>query len=385
MPDHRDGLRLVRDALLDHDTLVRAVLSGRREKPRKIVIRPVRLRAGRRLQITAQDGKRNRTRNLTGAAFEGELDALLDGGWRSLHVATATKTISVRVSKRGKVFVHTEPAKRTVDLAHDRPKHRLLAPDADFLKVLGVAGPDGRIHADKQAKYRQIDKFLRLLQEVLPLDRLPRPVRLVDLGCGSADLTFGAYHLLNHVLGIAAEVEGVDVDAHAAARNCERARELGWAGLRFVRGRIIDFEPRGEPHVVLALHACDTATDEALARVVGWRSDVVLAAPCCHHDLQGQLSVPRAPRDHRALVRDAILLQRFGDLLTDTLRASLLRIHGYRTDVIQFVASEHTARNVMIRAVRTGLPPSPADVTDYQQLRDAWQVMPALERALATY
>lgn len=369
---------------MDRDRLVRAVLSGRRGQPRKVVIRPVRLRAGHRYQVTSHHEKRSYTRNVRPADFRTELDALLAAGWRTLHVATMTSTLTVRVSKRGKVFVHEEAADRVPDHSHDEARSRVLTPDAPFLRVLGVASSDGRIKASKQAKYRQIDKFLRLLSEAAPLSTLPRPLHVVDLGCGSADLTFAAYHHLAHTLGIPVDVEGVDVDGDAVARNNARAAQLGWTSLRFIADRILDHEVDRAPTVVLALHACDTATDEALVRAIAWRSEVILAAPCCHHHLQAQLSERPSSSSEVLLLRHGILLQRFGDVLTDGLRASILRMHGYRTDVFQFVATEHTAKNVMIRAIRTGASAPSSEIDAYRELCDEWHVTPKLEQLLSS-
>jgi hypothetical protein len=179
---------------------------------------------------------------------------------------------------------------------------------------------------------------------------------------------------------------GVDVRPELVDRNARLAGELGLAGLQFAVGTIHAAEPGAGVDIVLALHACDTATDDALARAVAWRAPVVLAAPCCHHDVQRQLDAARAaglapPEPHAALVRHPILRERFADVLTDTLRSQLLRLAGYRVDVVEFVDSRHTPRNALLRAERRDDgdgPPHEALSAEHAQLAAAWHVRPAL-------
>jgi hypothetical protein len=205
----------------------------------------------------------------------------------------------------------------------------------------------------------------------------------VDCGCGSALLTFAVYHYLNHRLGRPARVLGVDTKEDLLARLAAQVADWGWAGLEFEVSRILDYRPPVQPMVVLALHACDTATDEALAQAVRWESQTIFCVPCCHHHLQEQLSVPTVPPDLRVVAQHGILRERLGDLLTDALRAQFLRILGYRTDVIEFVSPEHTAKNLLIRGTRTGSMGDAASRRDYLHLVERWRVQPYLADLLA--
>jgi hypothetical protein len=174
----------------------------------------------------------------------------------------------------------------------------------------------------------------------------------------------------------------VDVRADQRARNAALAERLGWSDrVDFVAGTIMESEVDGAD-VVLALHACDTATDEALARAVGWNARWVLAAPCCHHDVAAQLRTGSAPEPYQPLVRHGILRERFADVLTDAVRAALLRLHGYRVDVVEFVDSVHTPRNLLLRARRTGAPATPELQAEYDSLIGQWGISPALARLL---
>ncbi|NUS53765.1 MAG: SAM-dependent methyltransferase, partial [Streptomycetaceae bacterium] len=222
-------------------------------------------------------------------------------------------------------------------------------------------------------KRRQVDAFLRALDATLPAE-LPSPLRVVDLGCGNAYLTFAAYrYLSDRVSDI--HLTGVDVREDQRDRNTALARQLGFTGLEFVAGTILDAAVPAGADLVLALHACDTATDEALARAVGWDAQWILAAPCCHKDVSRQL---RASGRTSALTRSGILRERFADVLTDAFRSAILREHGYAVDVVEFVDSAHTPRNLLLKATRTGR----SDGTDLAALSAEWPVTPQLAKLL---
>jgi len=405
VPESWDDVRgELRVRLLDTSTLVRAMAAGRRRgvplEWRRAELRPVSLKGGVRLQVTTYDERQARATNLDVDAAGEAVDALLEQGFGNWHVETATEVLQVRITKKGDAQVHRSAREESVVAApalHDRAKARLFDvghPDVRaFLEAVGVVDHQGRIKPTKQDKYRQVEEFVRLLDSALDdalsagslADPTPeKPWRLVDLGCGHAYLTFGAYVWLARVRGLAVLVHGVDVREEFQVRNTARAASLGWdRDLTFAAGTIAGATELPAADVVLALHACDTATDDALARAVAWRSSVVLAAPCCHHDLQAQVSRSRAPSPYTLVARYGLLRERFLDILTDTFRSSLLRIVGYRVDVVQFVSDEHTNRNLMIRGVRTGAAPSVADLADYDELVEQWHVAPALADRIA--
>lgn len=378
MPEPLDAaLTEVRALLLD-PALTRAVAAGRRRGHRPTVVRaelrPVTLKAGPRLQISTSDGARPYTRNVApGAEAGAAVDELLAEPFGNWHVETADATLQLRVTKSGEAQVHRAAASRPAPEAggHDRAKGWLLDPgDPLFAEIGGSA-----------AKRRQVDAFLRALAATLP-DELTGPLRVVDLGCGNAYLTFAAYRYLAR-RGLEVELVGVDVREDQRRRNTELAERLGWADrVRFVAGTIADAVVEPAPDLVLALHACDTATDEALARAVRWGARWVLAAPCCHHDIAAQLRSRPAPAPYELLTRQGILRERFADVLTDALRAGLLRLHGYRAEVVEFVDSAHTPRNLLIRARRTAGAPTADQREEYRELTGQWGVTPRLETLL---
>jgi len=374
-----DVLAEVRELLLDPG-LTRAVAAGRRRgltpSVTRAEVRPVALKGGPRLQIVTDDGSRPYTRNISpGPEAAAAVDELLAEPFGNWHVETSSVTVQVRITKKGDAQVHraavaADDAAATA--AHDRQKRWLLDPGDPLFRVIG----------GNAAKRRQIDAFLRALEATLPA-KLPSPLRVVDLGCGNAYLTFAAYRYLAG-RGVSVQVVGVDVREDQRVRNSAVAEELGCADdVTFVAGTIEDASLPFEPDLVLALHACDTATDQALARAVHWSAQWVLAAPCCHHDIAAQLKGQSAPAPFTELTRHAIMRERFADVLTDSLRASLLRLNGYKVDVVEFIDSAHTPRNLLLRSRRTDAPPTESQRAEYESLTAQWGVTPALEKMLS--
>ncbi len=391
------ALARTRGLLIDPEALVRAVASGRRRGQRlpyvrgrdvrRVELRYVDLAAGRHLQITSYDEAQAHTVNVAvGDEAAALLDDLLDEPFGNWHVETTTQTHQLRVTKKLDAVIHTQDRAEpvSVERGHDRDKHRLLAEDDPVLIALGISDSRGRIKPTRQAKYRQVEEFLRLLDssitDALAKGHLRRPTAtdpllIVDLGCGNAYLTFAAQRYLCHARHLPVRVTGVDVKQQSADHNASVATSLG-IDADFVVGTIADASLPQPPDVVLALHACDTATDDALARGIEWGAGLVLAAPCCHHDIAAQLRRAPTPAPYAMLTRHGILRERFADTLTDALRASILRLVGYRVDVVEFVGSEHTPRNTMLRATRSGT--GGGDRDDYDALVATWGVRPRL-------
>jgi SAM-dependent methyltransferase len=375
MPQPLDqALAEVRELLLAPG-LTRAVAAGRRRghvpSVTRAQVRPVTLKSGPRLQIVTDDGARPFTRNVTpGAEAAAAVDELLAEPFGNWHVETDSSTVQVRITKKGDAQVHRAATSAPAPLPqdHDRAKQWLLDPGDPLFEVIG----------GNAAKRRQIDAFLRALAATLP-DELPSTLRVVDLGCGNAYLTFAAYRYLAG-RGVSVQVAGVDVREDQRVRNTEVAAQLGCSEqVTFVAGTIEAAELPFTPDLVLALHACDTATDQALARAVRWEARWVLAAPCCHHDIAAQLKGSATPSPYGEFTRHAILRERFADALTDSLRAALLRLNGYKVDVVEFIDSAHTPRNLLLRARFTGAAPTPEQRAEYSALIGQWAVTPALQ------
>jgi len=392
------ALGRVRELLVAPDSLVRAVASGRqrgaRPRWRRVKLRYVDLKGSRHLQVTAYDDAQAHTSNHPAGEEAGEaVDALLGEPFGNWHLDTAAETLQLRVTKKLDAVVHTAARSEILepDHGHDRDKQRLLPEDDPVLIALGLSDHAGRMKPSRQGKYRQVEEFLRILDatitDALQKGHLRRPtveepLRIVDLGCGNAYLTFAAQRYLSAVRGLPVHLTGVDVREQSRAHNAALADGIG-VEADFVVGSILEAELPARPDVVLALHACDTATDEALSRAVSWRSTLVLAAPCCHHDIAAQLRRTPTPSPYAQLTRHGILRERLADTLTDGLRASLLRDRGYRVDVMQFVESRHTPRNTLLRAVRTASAgPDGEARREYDELVATWGIRPRLAELL---
>jgi len=383
----------VRRRLLDAGRTVSASAGGglRGETPRwrRAELRPVDLKEGPRLQIVTFDESQAFTTNHPWSDAERAVDDLLVQPFGHWHVATTDDEYGFRVTKSGRVMVTRSSTGRERRTTHDRSKSRLVDPAAPFLRQLGVSDSAGHIKKSKADKYRQVEEFVRSLdatvREAQASSRLNGDrLRVVDLGCGNACLTFAIYHHLHDVLGVDVDVTGVDLKQQARRHNTEVAERLGWAkDVRFVEGEIATAEVDLPVDITVALHACDTATDEALARGIGWQSELILAAPCCHHHIQQQLRAASAPSPYDLITRHGLLRERFADVITDSLRIHLLRRCGYRADVVEFIDSKHTPRNALIRAHRTGVVATPEQEAEYTELVTAWGLNPRLEELLA--
>ena len=381
--------------IADPARLVRAVASGRRRgrlpEWRRIEIRPVLVRGETLLQVVRFDDRQS----FTAQHGPGEAAAVVDaalampfGSWLVEVLVpdaegqiTAGERWQFRSTKAGWRCHREDIAAPDRRLDHDRTKPRMLDPVDPVLIGVGISTPAGRVRGDRRDKFHQVDEFLRILAADLADSGLPddRPLRIVDLGCGNAYLTFATAAWL-HRQGRDARIVGVDSRPSALRRNAQLAHELGMSGtLAFEADDISSTSAVDGADIVLALHACDTATDDALARAVRARAALILAAPCCHHDVQRQLRATATMPDWgAAILRDGILRERLGDVLTDAIRAQVLREHGYRVEVVEFVDSRHTPRNALIRAHRTDAAPDAQALARLDGLIGTWGIEPRL-------
>ena len=366
--------------IADAPRLRRAIISGRRKSftpPfQRIDIRPVEIRDELLLQLVFHDGKQDLTKNLKPEAFD--LGAELAKGYANLRVETDSEIIEVRISKKGEFFIHQSPnSSEIVDRSHDRKKERMLEVSDPIFRYLGISDADGRLIPRWSDKYNQVDQFLRIIDS-LKLEHGDEPIRIIDLGCGSAYLTFTVHRYLEKN-GHTVRVIGVDSRADSKAKNIGIAKAAG-IEIEFVATSITDYQIT-PTDLVIALHACDTATDDALAWTVRSGAKAILAAPCCHHQMNRDIK-GKDPA-WTQLFKSGIVKERFADLITDSLRTQILRVLGYRADVIEFVSIEHTPRNLMIRAIKSDPPADGQELAALQSLIAEWNVSPYLLGLLA--
>ncbi len=316
----------------------------------KVLARPVTLKGGDRLQVVTRHPTRDVTQNYTWVDGLAELAARVPEHYRSIHISTTERTTALtwtgdRMRRVDGPPVATEPA----DTRHDRAPQRAVPPDHRWIDALGGGGKSGTVE-----KKRQIDHFVEVLHQWLGGASRPEGgfTRWLDVGSGSGAMTFALWHYLRTTGFSAAEVVGIELRPELAARTERVARSLGCDGLSFVAGTV-EAAPAGPVDGVIALHACDVATDDALAAGVAAGARLLMVAPCCHKELRGALAPP-APLD--TILRHGILKTREADLVTDALRAAALEAAGYDARVFEFVSSEHTDKNLMITGARRAAP-----------------------------
>ena len=359
----------------------------RNGKTFKIALRPVEIGGEKKFQAEMTDEGQVQVKNLTAnAAAEGLEEIIAQRGARDLHLMTSTGDLHVRVTKKGHVLVSrsAEMAREAKVEPHDRVKNLPLTrfDSAALLRAIDIADGEGRIRASMRGKYDQVNEFLKVVDETVEVGA-KGPFTVVDCGCGKAYLTFALYFYLTQVKQIPqVTVYGVDRRADVIASANKTAQALDVADkVKFTVSDLSDFNVE-KADLVVSLHACDTATDEALAKGVEWRARYILSAPCCQHELQKTLADKGA---FAGLMRQSILRERLCDILTDSFRAQIMRILGFKTQVVEFVSSEATARNILIKCeygVKAG---QPGPVSEYLELRDYWHVTPWLETRLSKY
>lgn len=359
---------------------VRAVLSGRRRNltpsAERIDIKPVLIKGEEKLQIQSTDGRQVTTKNLS--ANELDFAEFLGQGFANLLAESTSESYSVRISKKDEALVTVGRVKLERDLTHDRQKQRLLPEDNRIFALLGMHDGYKRIKPSKMDKYRQVEEFLRLLKPTLDNEvGAQSEISIVDLGCGHAYLTFAVQEYLNSDTQ-KVKILGVDEREESKRHNDQIANSLG-ADAQFLVAKIAD-TPAQPVDIAIALHACDTATDDSIAWAVKNSAKVIMLAPCCHHDLQAQIDL--VPEPWSLLTRHGVVSERLIDLMTDSLRAQILKLLGYRVDIVEFIGGEHTPRNIMIRAVKTGVKVDEAEVARYQAMLADWKIAPHLAELL---
>ena len=372
------------------EAIARIVLSGRRRNMQtdceRIDIRPVSIKEKLHFQVSTSDGRAVTTKNYTPTDLP--ISDFIRSGYANILIECIEESFTLRITKKDEPLISITSGAGTVDLAHDKRKERLLDAADPFLREVGISDASGQIKPSKSDKYRQVEEFLRLLTPTLTsaieAGQIKKPtsadpLTIVDLGCGHAYLTFAAHQYLRSS-GMDVKVIGIDVRIASRDRNNEIARKLGITETIEFRAEEITETSLTHADVAIALHACDTATDDAIAWAVNSHASLMMIAPCCHHDIQSQLS--DSPEPWSLITRYGIMRERLGDLLTDSLRMQILKLRGYRVEAIEFIGGEHTPRNLMIRAVKTGATIDPIEVTRYEEMIAAWKVKPALARLL---
>lgn len=303
---------------------------------------------------------------------------------KQLNIYTAHKDYQVLISKKFKVTViEKKPTKQKeeVSLSHNRKKNYVFpeGTPVPFLIELGIMSKEGHVIGKRYDKFRQINRFVEMVRDVasdLPVDK---KLRIIDFGCGKSYLTFALHYYLTELCGRNIEVIGLDLKEDVIHTCTDLAEKLKLDNLKFLVGDIKDYTGYDQVDMVVTLHACNTATDAAIAKAIRWNAKVILSVPCCHHELYTQIeNKTLAP-----LLDFGIIKERFAALATDGIRAQILQLLGYKTQLVEFIDMEHTPKNILIRAVKTGAPENQGQlVKSYKELTEFLSAEPALEHML---
>ena len=367
---------------------IRAVFSNPRVKDNvvKAKLRPMEQKGELLFQLESFTKTQAFHKNLIVEETKDELAKLLEE-FRQVQVETVSEDITVLISKKGKATIKRKRKKvqaKAADLSHNRKKKYILEEGiaVPFLQDLGVMTQDGKIVRTKMDKFRQINRFLEFVEDILPQLDKDRELTLLDFGCGKSYLTFAMYYYLHELKGYDIRIIGLDLKTDVILHCNELAKKYGYEKLSFLVGDIADYEGVDQVDMVVTLHACDTATDFALAKAVGWNAKVILSVPCCQHEVNKQfekqqnlksgkmktktevLETLEVPSNQLSVVEEVLapimdyglLRERFAALVTDGLRAKRLESEGYETQVLEFIDMEHTPKNILLRAVKKGSP-----------------------------
>ncbi len=355
------------------------------EMPQKITLKTIILRGEFRFQVSAYTQKQHFTKTLPLEISCYDAVALvLREPFGQAHLQSPNGDLYCRSAggKGRQLSVKSTPPskKQWESITHDEQKNYIINPQnsQDLLEALSILDSKGNIVPSMQAKFKQINHFLTIASTLEVLKTPPEILNVIDCGCGKAYLSFALYHWLTNLRGLNVKMHGIDSNQHVISFCSRTARKLEYDGMTFTCGLINSIPPLTELDILIALHACDTATDDALALGIGSNAKAILSAPCCHHYVNERLKPATAPESVRLLLTDGITRERFADMLTDSMRRDILASKGYAAQLMEFISPEHTLKNIMIKAEKN------QDVrsSDYEEkVREeiaTWHVAPKL-------
>lgn len=364
---------------------VKLIISNRRMKSNetvKIIISPKKIGKETKYQFESFTANKVFHENLNRNAAAEKVLRLMQEQFRQAECYTPDTLLSLKISKSGKLLFHQRQQKNTAPLeqSHNREKNYIIKEGTMVAPLfdLGIFTKDGKIVNSMYDKYRQINRFLEIVEDCIPPNT--ESLHIVDFGCGKSYLTFILYYYLTEIKGIQATITGLDLKEDVI-RSCNGlAQKYGYTGLSFYAMDIKDFRSDEAIDMMVSLHACDTATDYVLYHAIRQHAKVILSCPCCQHEVNAQLK----PEHLDILSEYGIIQERFSALLTDAIRGNILKMNGYKTQLLEFVDLSHSPKNILIRSVKSHLPASKKEQARRQVeiVLKEFQIKPALYRLL---
>ncbi|MFJ8063477.1 methyltransferase [Psychrobacillus sp. NPDC096426] len=364
--------------------LVAATISQPRAKSnevKRVKLKPIEIKNMYHIQLEYQYERILKHENVPLESFAETLDDLLEQ-FRQVHADFTREKVQVQLSKKNKVMWKSEKTDdaKQVNLSHNRKKNYLLDENKSypFLIRLGVQTEEGKVKKQKYDKFKQINRFVEFIDDALAHLPKNKPVRILDFGSGKSYLTFALYHYLKVEKGLDIRVTGLDLKKEVIEECAKIAEDLGYDQLEFLVGDINDYNDETAVDMVVTLHACDVATDMAIARAVKWGASVILSVPCCQHELNRQLQAPGLD----IMLKHGLIKERFAALATDSIRAEILNMVGYEAQLVEFIDMENTPKNILIRAYKNRKKVTAEQLEDYKQFKQLLNAEPFLENEL---
>ncbi len=372
------------DQIINEESLIYAIFSGVKNKSEKtfnkVSIKKVIIKNEVKHQFEYFYDKNVEHKNLDKKETKAEINKYFQTYFKQGLINTIDADYHILVNKKGLAKIAKKAASRKFEeISHNRKKKYILneGEKTPFLIELGIMSEEGKIINSKYDKFKQINRYLELVSDCIPYLDKNKTLRIIDFGCGKAYLTFALYDYLVLKMGYNVEIVGLDLKENVIKFCSDLAKKLSFDDLRFVQGDIKGFTEFEEVDMVISLHACNTATDDALSTAVNWGAKVILAVPCCQHELLKKIkNSAMAP-----MLKFGIVKEKVSSLITDSLRANVLEIMGYRTQVLEFIDMEHTPKNIMIRAFFEDIQSIDKVVKQYKEFKIQWQVSPYIEEA----
>lgn len=374
---------LIEDVLEKEDLIYGVfsnVRSGVEKSFKKLTVKPVIIKKQKKIQLEYTYDTQVKHENLTHSEGIDIIYSLLSTYFKQGMLYTLDADYQILISKKGKAkLLKKAPSRNTFDMSHNRKKNYIIEENkpCSFLHALGVMSEDGKVLSKMYDKFRQINRYLEMISDCVPHLETERTVNIVDFGCGKAYLTFAMYYYLVEIEKLDVNIIGLDLKTDVI-NNCQAlAKRLNYNGLNFVEGDIKNYNGLETVDMVVSLHACDTATDESLAKALAWQADVILAVPCCQHELFKKIQNPAM----KSMSKHGLIKERLSSLITDSVRANVLEIMGYHTQILEFIDMEHTPKNILIRAYKTDKMNMEAK-KEYLTFKEFWHIEPYIEQAI---
>ena len=370
--------------LLVKNELIEIIISGKEEKTteyNKISIKPFLKDEIIYFQFAYIYDKKTTHENIEAVET---IDKLVEDfvNFKQMVIFSKSNDYQVLKNKKGVKVIKNKATKKQGELLHNRKKNYIIPEDepCKFLEILGVMNEKGKVFKDKYDKFRQINKYLEFIRDIKDELNKKKKIRIVDFGSGKAYLTFALYYYINEVLGVEAEITGIDLKKDVVEFCNDTAKKLEYKNLKFLWGDIKTFTEFEGIDMIVTLHACDIATDMAIAHGIKWKSRIIMVVPCCQHEIFTQIK----NESMSPLLKHGILKERISSLVTDAARGNLLEVVGYNVQFVEFIDMEHTPKNIMIRAIYNGQKNEKA-LVEYMRYKEFWSIEPYLEKSIKEY